>query len=87
VIPIPVESVAVLAVLNLPWDMAENAIFKEHRGLVMETIRSFVLEEHYQAATDNDYSDDDPLLISFHFGFCFLMLQSTCEFLNLKTLG
>ncbi|MDY0382075.1 MAG: hypothetical protein RBQ68_08450, partial [Candidatus Cloacimonadaceae bacterium] len=21
------------------------------------------------------------------FGFCFLMLQSTCEFLNLKTLG
>ena len=45
--------------------MAENAIFKEHRGLVLETIRSIVLEEHYQAATVNDYPDEDPFLISF----------------------
>ena len=86
-IPIPVEPVEVLAVLNLPKEMAENVIFKEHRGLVLETIRSFVLDNFYQEATRNDYPDEDPFLISFRFGFCFLMLQSTCEFLNLKTLG
>ena len=86
-IPIPVETSDVLAVLNLPKEMADNVIFKEHKGLVLETIRSLVLENYYQEATRNDYPDDDPFLISFRFGFCFLMLQSTCEFLNLKTLG
>ena len=67
--------------------MADNVIFKEHKGLVLETIRSLVLDNFYQDAIRNDYPDDDPFLISFRFGFCFLMLQSTCEFLNLKTLG
>ncbi|MDD2601101.1 MAG: hypothetical protein PHO37_18065 [Kiritimatiellae bacterium] len=67
--------------------MADNVIFKEHKGLVLETIRSIVLDNFYQDATRIDYPEDDPFLISFRFGFCFLMLQSTCEFLNLKTLG
>jgi len=87
VIPIPVETSDVLAVLNLPKEMADNVIFKEHRGLVLETIRSLVLDNYYQDAIGHDYPEDDPFLISFRFGFCFLMLQSTCEFLNLKTLG
>ncbi len=86
-IPIPVETNEVLAVLNLPKEMADNVIFKEHRGLVLETIRSYVLDNYYQDATRNDYQEDDPFLISFRFGYSFLMLQSTCEFLNLKTLG
>lgn len=86
-IPIPVEAIEVLAVLNLPKEMADNVIFKEHRGLVLETIRSLVLDNFYQDATRVDYPEDDPFLISFRFGYCFLMLQSTCEFLNLKTLG
>ena len=86
-IPIPVETIDLLAVLNLPKEMADNVIFKEHRGLVMETIRSLVLDNFYHDAIRNDYPDDDPFLVSFRFGFCFLMLQSTCEFLNLKTLG
>ena len=86
-IPIPVETSDVLAVLNLPKEMADNVIFKEHRGLVLETIRSLVLDNYYQDAIRNDYPDDDPFLVSFRFGYCFLMLQSTCEFLNLKTLG
>ena len=86
-IPIPVETIVLLAVLNLPREMADNVIFKEHKGLVLETIRSLVLDNFYQDAIRNDYPDDDPFLISFRFGFCFLMLQSTCEFLNLKTLG
>ncbi len=64
-IPIPVEPVEVLAVLNLPSEMANNAIFKEHRGLVLETIRSFVLDNFCQDAMRNDYPEDDPFLISF----------------------
>ena len=86
-IPIPVETSDVLAVLNLPKEMVDNVIFKEHRGLVLETIRSLVLENYYQDAIGHDYQEDDPFLISFRFGFCFLMLHSTAEFLNLKTLG
>ncbi|MCK9336136.1 MAG: hypothetical protein M0Q99_12590 [Candidatus Cloacimonetes bacterium] len=86
-IPIPVETIDLLAVLNLPKEMADNVIFKEHRGLVLETIRSYVLDNYYQDATRIDYPEDDPFLISFRFGYSFLMLQSTCEFLNLKTLG
>lgn len=86
-IPIPVETIDLLAVLNLPKEMADNVIFKEHKGLVIETIRSLVLDNFYQDAIRNDYPEDDPFLISFRFGFCFLMLHSTAEFLNLKTLG
>ena len=86
-IPIPVEIDALLSILNLPKEMGDNGIFKEHKAIVMETIRTLVLDNHYQDAIRNDYPDDDPFLVSFRFGFCFLMLHSTCEFLNLKTLG
>lgn len=86
-IPIPVEIDAMLAVLNLPKEMADNGIFKEHQGLVLEMIHSLVLQEHYDRATHEDMPEEEPFLISFRFGFCLLMLHSTCEFLNLKTLG
>jgi hypothetical protein len=65
VIPIPVETDAMLAMLNLPKEMSNNGIFKEHKGLVLGTIRSIVLENYYQDAIRNDYPDDDPFLISF----------------------
>jgi hypothetical protein len=87
VIPIPVETIDLLAVLNLPREMADNVIFKEHQGLVLEMIHSIVLQEHYDRATHDDLPEEDPFLVSFRFGFCFLMLHSTAEFLNLKTLG
>jgi len=87
VIPIPVEADAMLAILNLPKEMANNGIFKEHQGLVLEVIHSLVLQEHYDHATHDDLPEEEPLLVSFRFGFCFLMLHSTVELLNLKTLG
>lgn len=86
-IPIPVETDAMLAILNLPKEMANNSIFKEHQGLVLEMIQSLVLQEHYDHAIHDDLPEEEPFLISFRFGFCFLMLHSTAEFLNLKTLG
>ncbi|MFA7015768.1 MAG: hypothetical protein WC190_00625 [Candidatus Cloacimonadaceae bacterium] len=64
-IPIPVETDAMLAILNLPKEMADNVIFKEHQGLVLETIRSLVLDNFYQDAVRNDYPEDDPFLIAF----------------------
>jgi len=67
--------------------MGDNGIFKEHRTLVLEIVRSVVLPEHYARAIQDDMPEDDPFLVSFRFGFSFLMLHSTCEFLNLKTLG
>ncbi|GAB1365623.1 hypothetical protein MASR1M36_04940 [Candidatus Cloacimonadaceae bacterium] len=86
-IPIPVETDAMLAILNLPKEMANNGIFKEHQGLVMKMIHSLVLQEHYDRATHDDLPEEEPFLVSFRFGFSFLMLYSTAEFLNLKTLG
>ena len=86
-IPIPVEIDAILSILNLPKEMSNNGIFKEHQGLVMEMIHSLVLQEHYDRATHDDLPEEEPFLVSFRFGFCFLMLHSTAEFLNLKTLG
>ena len=86
-IPIPVEIDVMLAILNLPKEMSNNGIFKEHQGLVLEMIHSLVLQEHFDRATHEDLPEEEPLLISFRFGFSFLMLHSTVEFLNLKTLG
>jgi hypothetical protein len=87
VIPIPVETDAMLVILNLPKEMGDNGIFKEHRTLVLEMVRSVVLPDSYTRAIQEDMPDDDPFCVSFRFGFSFLMLHSTCEFLNLKTLG
>ena len=64
-IPIPVETDAMLSILNLPKEMSNNGIFKEHQGLVLETIRSLVLDNFYQDAVRNDYPEDEPFLISF----------------------
>ncbi len=86
-IPIPVETDAMLAILNLPKEMSNNGIFKEHQSLVLEMIHSLVLQEHYDRATHEDMPEEEPFLVSFRFGFSFLMLHSTAEFLNLKTLG
>ena len=36
-----------LAILNLPKEMGDNGIFKEHKAIVMETIRTLVLQVHY----------------------------------------
>ena len=64
-IPIPVETDVMLAILNLPREMGDNGIFKEHRTLVLEIVRSVVLPEHYTRAIQDDMPEDDPFLISF----------------------
>ncbi|MDY0152697.1 MAG: hypothetical protein RBS43_10530, partial [Candidatus Cloacimonas sp.] len=84
---LPVSILDMLSVLNLPAELEANPIFKGHRGLVLETIKGVVLSRYYGSACNPSMSDDDPLYIAFRFAYCFYMLHSTCEFLNLKTLG
>jgi hypothetical protein len=84
---LPVELLVVLSTLNLPAEMESNTVFKEHRPLVLETIKSVVIENFYESAFDPRVGEEDPLYIAFRFAYCFYMLHSTCEFLNLKTLG
>ncbi len=84
---LPVELTDVLTFLNLPVEMESNSVFKLHRPIVLETIRSVVLDNFYQSAFDPRVGEEDPLYIAFQSAYCFYMLHSTCEFLNLKTLG
>jgi hypothetical protein len=84
---LPVELLDVLSTLNLPAEMESNTVFKEHRPLVLETIKGVVIDNFYQSAFDPRVGEEDPLYIAFRFAYCFYMLHSTCEFLNLKTLG
>jgi hypothetical protein len=84
---LPVEILVVLSTLNLPAEMENNTVFKEHRPLVLETIKGVVIDNFYESAFDPRVDETDPLYIAFRFAYCFYMLHSTCEFLNLKTLG
>ena len=86
-IAVPVEINSMLSILNLPKEMASNGVFSEHQGLVMEMLRSVVLKDDYDLATHENLPDNEPLVVAFRFGYSFLMLYSTAEFLNLKTLG
>lgn len=86
-IAIPVEIDAMLSILNLPKEMASNGVFNEHQGLVMEMMRAMVLKKDYDRAINEDLPEKEPLVVAFRFGYCFLMLYSTAEFLNLRTLG
>ncbi len=42
---------------------------------------------HQDLPFDPRVGEEDPLYIAFRFAYCFYMLHSTCEFLNLKTLA
>lgn len=66
-IPIPVEIDVMLAILNIPKEMGDNGIFKEHRTLVLELVRSVVLPEHFTRAIQEDIPEEDTLLISFRY--------------------
>jgi hypothetical protein len=84
---LPVEIPEVLSILNLPSELDTNPVFKNHKPLVLETIKGIVVDNFYQSAFDPRVGDEDPLYIAFRFAYCFYILHSTCEFLNLKTLG
>jgi hypothetical protein len=67
VIPIPVDTELLLTILNLPKEMGDNGIFIEHKAIVIEMIRSLVLQEHYNRAIQEELPEEEPFLISFRY--------------------
>jgi len=84
-LPVPIPDL--LTVLNLPSELETNPVFKEHKHLILEIIRGVVIDNFFDSAFDPRVGEEDPLYIAFRFAYCFYMLHSTLEFLNLKTLG
>ena len=84
---IPVEIKDVITILNLPNDMGANPIFGEHEALVMSYLERYTLEGAYRKAQDAALDPADKWYKAFRYGYAFLMLYSTAEFLNLKTVG
>lgn len=88
IIPVPV--IEALATLNLPADLASNALFQEHSPLVMALLESCLEPESYASLIGEGEDEDEPsdsLATNVRAAFCFLLLASTVEFLNLKTVG
>ncbi len=92
---IPVTTADVLKMLNLPADMSTNDIFELHSPLVLKMLSEYTTEDAYAEALDDEEAEpgEDEAVVyttlqtAFRFGYAFLMLNSTCEFLNLKTVG
>lgn len=84
---IPVDALALVSILNLPVDMANNALWTEHSPLVMRALSEICLEDDYNAACGDDLTPEDAAWVAFRYGYAFMMLASTVEFLNLKTVG
>lgn len=86
ILPVPVTEA--LAVLNLPADLASNSLFQEHTPLVMELLSTYLEPASYAAlSTSGDDEPSEALATNARASFCFLLLASTLEFLNLKTVG
>lgn len=82
---IPVDTKDICSIVNLPADMAENPIWAEHSPLVMARLAEICTTDAYDDASGDDPSD--VLAAAFRIGYAFLALESTAEFLNLKTIG
>ena len=84
-IPVPVPYA--LNALNLPADMAKNPVFQEHEPLVMAELEICLEPEAYASLTDGAEPPSEFLEVAAKGAYCFLLLASTLEFLNLKTVG
>jgi len=58
VIPLQVEADDIFAIINLPKEMSNNGIFKNHRNLIQEMVWSVVLLKHYTRATQEDLPEE-----------------------------
>lgn len=96
---IPVSVADALKMLNLPSDLAGNQIFEQHSPIVIDELEYFTTEDDFEDATEDievaepeegeepDAVEYSALQTSFRLAYAFLLLKSTLEFLNLKTVG
>ncbi|MCD4828216.1 MAG: hypothetical protein K8R90_02135 [Candidatus Cloacimonetes bacterium] len=83
VLPVPVERA--LTILNLRSDERIIALFGEHSQVVLLFLKRVSDEDTWQQLLDESAYDDASS--SYTFSYCYLLLASTLEFLNLKTIG
>lgn len=84
-IPVPVPEV--LNALNLPEDMARNPVFPEHEPHVLAQLERYLEPDAYAALAGTGEEPSETLAVNARLAYCFLILASTLEFLNLKTVG
>lgn len=84
VIPVDVETV--LRVLNLPTELSDNKVFSEHQANVLQWLFKAIKRNIYLVAV-SDSPDALSYENEFKYAYCFYLLSSVLEFINLKTLG
>jgi len=82
---IPVTVSTFCSVVNLPEEMENKNLFSEHEKLVMDYIERYSDGASYALALSDEGSMK--LHNAFSMAYCFKLLESTAEFLNLNTLG
>lgn len=81
---IPVAAATLVGFLNLPSDMTSLGLWTHHQPLVLAEMQGYLTTAAYADAILATPTNPSTSFVSM---YCFLMLASTAEFLNLKTLG
>ncbi len=83
---IPVEVKTALKVLNLDSELSTNEVWFEHQANVLLWLEKVTLSAAYSKALN-----EEPAVFTyasqFKYAYCFYLLLSVLEFINLKTLG
>ncbi|MCD4818660.1 MAG: hypothetical protein K8S23_08200 [Candidatus Cloacimonetes bacterium] len=82
---LPINTKTVIKVLNLSSDERIYSTFEEHSPLVMLWLKRVTDEDIWDELQQKTVEED--LQNSYKFAYCYYLLASTIEFLNLKTIG
>jgi len=83
---IPVEVKTALKVLNLEPELSTNEVWSEHQANVLMWLEKVTLSNAYVKAL-NEEPESFMYANQFKYAYCFYLLSSVLEFINLKTLG
>lgn len=83
---IPVEVKTTLKVLNLDAELSANEVWSEHQANVLMWLEKVTLSTAFVKAL-NEEPEGFIYANQFKYAYCFYLLSSVLEFINLKTLG
>lgn len=83
---IPVEVKTALKVLNLEPELSSNEVWFEHQANVLMWLEKVTFSSAYSKAI-NEEPESFIYANQFKYAYCFYLLSSVLEFINLKTLG
>lgn len=84
-VAIPMAVADLVKILNLPSDIT-TTLFTQHEKLVMSELEPYCEADIWAQAILN-VSSSDPIYFALRYAYAFMMLSSTAEFLNLRTMG